>query len=1803
MIRPVRYYATARHLPLVVAFSRRASHVDLCSAVDNRVAGRQESRQCEFRICFLSGNVGAIIRGTYGMVAFVSYAQNFEDVLLWRALNQVTDGFYIDVGANDPTDDSVTRAFYERGWRGINIEPEKKYFDRLVAQRSRDINLNIALGSAKGRRTLYDVVGVRGLATLDAKIAQKHKDQGRQIETSTIPVLTLAQVCRTHVRGPVHFLKIDVEGSEAAVLRGADFRVVRPWILVIEATLPNTRVLVHEKWEHFVLKRGYQYCYFDSVNCYYVAEEHAELAQYLAMPPSVWDDFVVERMVNAGRTEVAAAIAQAESRRMQAEQLAEQVSDRADAAERSIEKAQVRAAVLETRAREAAQKAQASEERALRAEALAQDAEERARAAETTVQTATARVVQAETASREATEILRHAEERILAAEALAREVGDKARDAEEQLQQAEARARQVEEKLRQADERTVAAEALAREAGDKARDAEEQLQQAEARTRQVEEKLRRTDERTVAAEALAREARDKARDAEEQLQQAQMRARQEEERRQQAEERASSADALARQADERALTAELLTRLAEKSSRQAKEIMWSAEAAAQRAEARVLVQSSEAQSARAQANEAQEWLAAIRASTSWRITAPLRGVARAGKIISRLPLRGLFRAGNVTFKPSLRALCPVGKRFLRPTGRRSPASVGRRHRPTIFVECTHTFHSDLNTGIQRVVRNILRHAVPPASKHGFEVVPVRLENGIFVYADLKTVLADKQDTRPAKDSTIRMHWWHRICRSSSVSHTIAEVPFKSLDDFQHHKGNILLLLDSSWHIDVWPAVARMKEKGAYVAAVIYDLVPLTHPHTCVQPLVDSFRNWFTHVGLLDSIITISQSTKSAVETYLKSQHIENRRAIPKSFFHLGSELDLVDSSQKPRDSFRTLLSRLADIFLVVGSIEPRKNHGFVLDAFDQLWAADSAVSLIIIGKRGWKSEDFVARVESHSQYGKRLFLLRDVSDVELDYAYRHASALVIASQIEGFGLPVVEAFQRGLPVLCSDIPVFREIADGKAIFFGLDNPANLAHAVEQFITESPRVRGVSHRWIGWRDSAEQLVDALAAQFHAASQRYRPTIFVECTHTFHTDQNTGIQRVVRNILRHAAPVAAKHDFDVVPIRLENGKFIPAHLEMILANKQNSPSAKKVGATSAELQFDILGDIESHKGNIMLLLDGSWHLNIWPAVSDFKKRGGYVIAVIHDIVPLTHSHTCIGPLVDDFRNWFNHVDQLDALIAVSKFTKSQVESYLASQHPERAGMPISFFYHGTELDLVDSKQPRPGFRTVLSRHQDTFIVVGSIEPRKNHGYILDAFDQLWDAQFAGSLIIIGRNGWKCEEFVARVEGHPLYGKKLFLLRDVSDVELDYAYRHASALVIASEVEGFGLPIVEAFQRGLPVLCSDIPVFREIADEMAIFFNLGDPTNLANAVKGFIAGGAPLRRRLSRSRWIGWRESAERLFETAISQFVEHIEARTPMVPSPLQTVTASQPQTVTVEDVRYAYRILLDREPESSVALNRRFDSRLHLRTHFLTSEEFSKYSPQLSPLLDCWVIKETSHGFRIFVSLNDLYISRNILLGAYEESEVDVVKSIIRPGDAVIDVGANIGFYTMLFAKLVGSAGEVIAFEPLSELYAAAVRSKAENGFGQNCTLHNMALSDSVGKAALRRATWTINFGGAYLSDGVSVPPGHIDEEVNTARLDDYITNKRCAFIKLDVEGAEAKVIRGGIGLLERDKPIILSELHTPMLKRVSGCTADDFIEMMRVLGYKCVQVSTRAPIASHVNGTPINVLFEPISA
>lgn len=219
-----------------------------------------------------------------------SYAQNAEDVVLWRGLGHIERGTYIDVGAAHPFVDNVTMLFYEKGWSGLNVEPDPEHFGLLRRLRARDTNMNVGAGAKSGEMSFFRIPET-GYSTFDRDLARHWTSRGFRCEELRRPVLTLNEMIAKAGLGDIHFLKIDVEGFEGQVLEGLDLRRHRPWILVIEATEPQTNRLTSASWEAPLAAAGYRRCLFDGINLFFCAEEHAELAARISFPANVIDNY------------------------------------------------------------------------------------------------------------------------------------------------------------------------------------------------------------------------------------------------------------------------------------------------------------------------------------------------------------------------------------------------------------------------------------------------------------------------------------------------------------------------------------------------------------------------------------------------------------------------------------------------------------------------------------------------------------------------------------------------------------------------------------------------------------------------------------------------------------------------------------------------------------------------------------------------------------------------------------------------------------------------------------------------------------------------------------------------------------------------------------------------------------------------------------------------------------------------------------------------------------------------------------------------------------------------------------------------------------------------------------------------------------------------------------------------------------------------------------------------------------------------------------------------------------------------
>ena len=434
-----------------------------------------------------------------------------------------------------------------------------------------------------------------------------------------------------------------------------------------------------------------------------------------------------------------------------------------------------------------------------------------------------------------------------------------------------------------------------------------------------------------------------------------------------------------------------------------------------------------------------------------------------------------------------------------------------------LLVECTYVFeHPQANSGIQRVVRNVITEL--PRNNPAVECIPVVMLKGalyqVTSLAPLKVPKLDLMGVRVRLEQIANRFWlMHRTlerrtpfrqsrfarrvlyvgCRLAAFA--ALSVPIRLLNyclrrqeiptrcqPLQHQAGDQLVLLDSSWHADFFPLAEQLKRDGVGIVSVIYDLIPLTHPQFCDAGLVRVFNDWFDWIAkTADGYVAISATIADQVRDEML-RRVGPEQVAQRWFdhFHLGSELDLTDDALPVQPALKQMFKNKDPVYLMVSTIEPRKNHAYLLDAFELAWAKGSRARLCIAGRIGWKCDALIERIRQHPQLNQRLFMFNDLTDKSLEYAYSNATALVFPSYVEGFGLPLVEAMQRGLPAMGSDIPVFREIGGPFMAYFDLDDPQTLVDLMTQMETTGtfPAERDVKEwRWLGWREASAQLVE------------------------------------------------------------------------------------------------------------------------------------------------------------------------------------------------------------------------------------------------------------------------------------------------------------------------------------------------------------------------------------------------------------------------------------------------------------------------------------------------------------------------------------------------------------------------------------------------------------------------------------------------------------------------------------------------------------------------------------------------------
>ncbi|ASP37513.1 hypothetical protein CHH28_01965 [Bacterioplanes sanyensis] len=351
-------------------------------------------------------------------------------------------------------------------------------------------------------------------------------------------------------------------------------------------------------------------------------------------------------------------------------------------------------------------------------------------------------------------------------------------------------------------------------------------------------------------------------------------------------------------------------------------------------------------------------------------------------------------------------------------------------------------------------------------------VAPVKAVNSLLTRPQKQAIAAapasQNNDSQESDDTT-------EPCIEPDTKESNSHTPFNLVNE-----GDILLLLDSSWHNNIWPSVEAIRDHGAKVVAVIYDLIPITHPQFCDAQLVKVFNSWFKDsIGMVDGFVAISDTVRQDVANFLEQQKPGAFKPQQFDYFWLGADFKHTNSDDEIRGAIpQHMMER--PTYLIVSTIEPRKNHATVLNAFEKLWQQGQEVNLAFVGKPGWKVEKLLTRIRRHPENGKKLFHWQNLSDAELQYCYENARMLIFPSFAEGFGLPIIESLGHGLPVIASDIPIHREVGGERVAYFPVKDEQALCELVAGFedngIPDALRVPD-DFQWLNWQQATQQLMD------------------------------------------------------------------------------------------------------------------------------------------------------------------------------------------------------------------------------------------------------------------------------------------------------------------------------------------------------------------------------------------------------------------------------------------------------------------------------------------------------------------------------------------------------------------------------------------------------------------------------------------------------------------------------------------------------------------------------------------------------
>ena len=571
-----------------------------------------------------------------------------------------------------------------------------------------------------------------------------------------------------------------------------------------------------------------------------------------------------------------------------------------------------------------------------------------------------------------------------------------------------------------------------------------------------------------------------------------------------------------------------------------------------------------------------------------------------------------------------------------------------------------------------------------------------------------------------------------------------------------------------------------------------------------------------------------------------------------------------------------------------VGGMDWRKNVPCLVEGMARLPACQAGeLKLVLVGDFGDEYiEPLKAIFDEHAIPHTSLVTTGYISDKELVDLYKNAFAAVQPSRMEGFGLGALEAMACGTPFFSAAGGAVQEVVQSDAQLFDPDDHLTLTQLLEKLLTDDRfKDTVIAHGYeraltFSWEKAVTlslnafnqalserpaKTVNTVSAEQPAVAQSSR--LIMDVSSTAQSPVLSGIQRVMHNLAKSALKQNEVEQSQTVLsyCRDSTGWYALSELSKPAVNLQ--PQNR----------------ISFENNDSYLLLDSSWTFidGQEPRLSDALVCGEEVVHGIHDIGPLTMSAMTDEGMPRAFRRWFEFVlGYSTGIVCVSRAVADEVYQLIQDIKLPRP-MKVGYFRLGADFANVEPDATELGF----TKTRPTFLMVGTIEPRKGQYYGLKAFEKLWEQGVDVNLVIVGKAGWDTKLLQAMLENHPEREKRLFWRKGVSDAGLAAVYQEADALIMTSYLEGFGLPVVEAGRKNCPVILADLPVFREVGEgtPKASYFTPGSVSCLAQAVESFVNEDLDVDYANVEVNWPTWDESALEIKDVVLNNnWYKHYE---------------------------------------------------------------------------------------------------------------------------------------------------------------------------------------------------------------------------------------------------------------------------------------------------------------------------------